>query len=96
MPQCRSRHTQGAAVVFWIRGRLLFISKVTVMDCVNNVACGYMRETVTQISYETGGGLALGPLDRSQGMCRGAAKEATQTLCRGRTLTSPLFQTRAI
>lgn len=53
---------------------------------MNNIARGCMRETVTQISYETGGGLAVGPLDLSQSMWgRGAAKEAAQALCRGRT-----------
>lgn len=61
---------------------------------------GRMRKTVTQISYETGGGLAVRPLDLSQSMWgRGAVKEAVQALCRGRTLTlsSPsLFQAPAI
>lgn len=68
-------------------------------DCMNNVACGCMRETVTQILYEAGGGLASGPLDLSQSMWgRGAAKEAAQALCSGRTLTPPppLFQAPAI
>lgn len=67
---------------------------------MNNITCGCMRETVAQISYETGGGLAVGPLDLSQSMRgRGAVKEAAQALCRGRTLTpSPpsLFQAPAI
>lgn len=61
---------------------------------------GCMRGTVTQISYETGGGQAMGPPDLPQSMWgRGAAEEAAQALCRARTLNpSPpsLFQAPAI
>lgn len=35
----------------------------------NDIACGRMRETVTERSYEAGGGLAAGPLDLSQSVC---------------------------
>lgn len=43
-PQCRSRHTQGAAVAFWIRVGWLYISKVTVRDCMNNIMCGWVHK----------------------------------------------------
>lgn len=50
---------------------------------LNSITCGCMTGTVTQISYKTGGGLAVLPLDLSQSMWgRGAEKEAVQALCR--------------
>ncbi len=49
---------------------------------MNNIMCECMRETVAQISYETGGGLAMGPLDLSQSMRgRGAVKKRPHRLC---------------
>jgi len=72
----QSEAHSGARVAFWIRVGWLHISKVIVRYFMNNILCGCMRETVTQIVWETGGGLAIGLLDVSQSMWRsGAVKE---------------------